>query len=59
MPSLQADIKDISGRGEQTRQENPSLDTPENLVRTVKKTPIDTLLQDFDEVKHHFEEIKP
>jgi hypothetical protein len=59
MPSLQADIEDISGRGEQTRQENPSLDTPENLVRTVKKTPIDTLLQDFDEVKHHFEEIKP
>jgi hypothetical protein len=32
---LQADIEDISGKGEQTHQENPSLDTPENLVRTV------------------------
>jgi hypothetical protein len=32
---LQADIEDISNRGEQTHQENPSLDTPENHVRTV------------------------
>jgi hypothetical protein len=35
MPSLQADIENISSRGEQTQQENPSLDTIENLVRTV------------------------
>jgi hypothetical protein len=35
MPSLQADVEDVSSRGEQTHQENPSLDTPENLVRTV------------------------
>jgi hypothetical protein len=32
---LQADIEDVFSRGEQTRQENLSLDTPENLVRTV------------------------
>jgi hypothetical protein len=46
LPSLQADIEDISNRGEQTHQENLSLDTPENLVRTV-----DTLvnLQDLHE----------
>jgi hypothetical protein len=43
---LQADIGDVSNRGEQTHQENPSLDTPENLVRMV-----DTLvnLQDLHE----------
>jgi hypothetical protein len=29
------DIENASSRGEQTPQENPSLDTPENLVRTV------------------------
>jgi hypothetical protein len=46
MPSLQADIENVSSRGEQTHQENPSLDTPENLVRMV-----DTLvnLQDLHE----------
>jgi hypothetical protein len=32
---LQADIENVSSRGEQTQQENPSLDTPENLVRMV------------------------
>jgi hypothetical protein len=32
---LQADIEDVFSRGEQTHQENLSLDTPENLVRTV------------------------
>jgi hypothetical protein len=44
--SLQVDIENASSRGEQTHQENPSLDTPENLVRTV-----DTLvnLQDLYE----------
>jgi hypothetical protein len=43
---LQADIEDIFSKGEQTHQENPTLDTPENLVRTV-----DTLvnLQDLHE----------
>jgi hypothetical protein len=43
---LQANIEDVSSRGEQTHQENPSLDTPENLVRMV-----DTLvnLQDLHE----------
>jgi hypothetical protein len=43
---LQADIEDVSSRGEQTHQENLSLDTLENLVRTV-----DTLvnLQDLHE----------
>jgi hypothetical protein len=35
MPSLQGDVEDVSSRGEQTHQENPSLDTPENLVRMV------------------------
>jgi hypothetical protein len=33
--SLQVDIENASSRGEQTHQENPSLDTPVNLVRTV------------------------
>jgi chromosome segregation ATPase len=28
-------------------------------MKDLLSTPIDTLLQDFDEVKHHFEEIKP
>jgi hypothetical protein len=32
--SLQVDIENASSRGEQTHQENPSLDTPENLVRS-------------------------
>jgi hypothetical protein len=32
---LQADIENVSQRGEQTQQENSSLDTPENLVRMV------------------------
>jgi hypothetical protein len=32
---LQADIEDVFSRGEQTHQENLSLDTPENLVRRV------------------------
>jgi hypothetical protein len=43
---LEADVEDVSSRGEQTHQETPSLDTPENLVRTV-----DTLvnLQDLHE----------
>jgi hypothetical protein len=43
---LQADIQDVSSRGEKTHQENLSLDTPENLVRMV-----DTLvnLQDLHE----------
>jgi hypothetical protein len=47
MPSVQADIEDVSSRGEQTHKENPSLDTLENLVRTV-----DTLvnLQDLHEL---------
>jgi hypothetical protein len=46
LPSLQADVEDVSSRGEQTHQENPSLDTPENLVRMV-----DTLvnIQDLHE----------
>jgi hypothetical protein len=35
LPSLQADIENISSRGEQTQQENPSLDTPGNLGRMV------------------------
>jgi hypothetical protein len=35
LPSLQADIDDVSSTGEQTHQENPSLDTLENLVRMV------------------------
>jgi hypothetical protein len=35
LPSLQADIENVSSRGEQTQQENPSLDTHENLVRMV------------------------
>jgi hypothetical protein len=35
LPSLQADIEDVSSRGEQTHQENLSLDTPENIARTV------------------------
>jgi hypothetical protein len=35
MPSLQADIENVSSRGEQTHQKNPSLDTLENLVRTI------------------------
>jgi hypothetical protein len=39
---LQADIEDVSSRGEQTHQENLSLDTPENLVKTV-------VLQDLHE----------
>jgi hypothetical protein len=44
---LQVDIENASNRGEQTHQENPSIDTPENLVRTV-----DTLvnLQDMYEL---------
>jgi hypothetical protein len=44
---LQADIEDVSSRGEQTHQENLSPDTPENHVRMV-----DTLvnLQDLDEL---------
>jgi hypothetical protein len=44
---LQADVEDISSRGEQTHQENLSPDTPENLVRTA-----DTLvnLQDLHEL---------
>jgi hypothetical protein len=39
-------MENVSSRGEQTQQENPSLDTPENLMRTV-----DTLvnLQDLHE----------
>jgi hypothetical protein len=39
-------MENVSSRGEQTQQENPSLDTPENLMRT-----IDTLvnLQDLHE----------
>jgi hypothetical protein len=43
---LQVVIENVSSRGEQTQQENPSLDTPENLVRAV-----DTLvnLQDLHE----------
>jgi hypothetical protein len=43
---MQADIEIASSRGEQTHEENPSLDTPKNLVRTV-----DTLvnLQDLHE----------
>jgi hypothetical protein len=46
MLSLQVDIENASSRGEQTHHENLSLDTPENLVRTV-----DTLvnLQDLYE----------
>jgi hypothetical protein len=40
---LQADIENVSSRGEQTQQENPSLDTPENLVRMV-----DTLVNQKD-----------
>jgi hypothetical protein len=32
---LQADIENVSSRGEQTQQENLSLDTPVNLVRVV------------------------
>jgi hypothetical protein len=41
---MQADIENVSSRGEQTHQENTSLDNPENLVRM-----IDTLvnLQDL------------
>jgi hypothetical protein len=41
---LLADIENVSSRGEQTHQENTSLDNPENLVRM-----IDTLvnLQDL------------
>jgi hypothetical protein len=35
MLSLQVDIENASSRGEQTHQENPSLDTPENVVRMV------------------------
>jgi hypothetical protein len=35
LPSLQADIENVSSRGEQTQQENLSLDTPVNLVRVV------------------------
>jgi hypothetical protein len=44
---LQADVEVVSSRGEQTHQENLSLDTPKNLVRT-----IDTLLnlQDLHEL---------
>jgi hypothetical protein len=47
MPSLQADIENVSSRGEETQQKNPSLDTLENLVRRV-----DTLvnLQDLNEL---------
>jgi hypothetical protein len=47
MPSLQADIENVSSRGEETQQKNLSLDTPENLVRRV-----DTLvnLQDLNEL---------
>jgi hypothetical protein len=43
---LQVDIENTSNRGEQTQQENPSLDNFENLVRMV-----DTLvnLQDLYE----------
>jgi hypothetical protein len=39
-------MENVSSRGEQTQQENSSLDTPENLMRTV-----DTLvnLQDLHE----------
>jgi hypothetical protein len=46
MPSLQADIENVSSRRVQTQQENPSLDTLDNLVRMV-----DTLvnLQDLHE----------
>jgi hypothetical protein len=46
MFSLQVDVENASSSGEQTHQENPSLDTPENLVRMV-----DTLvnLQDLYE----------
>jgi hypothetical protein len=40
---LQFDIENASSRGEQTHQENLSLDTPENLVRTV-----DTLVNPQD-----------
>jgi hypothetical protein len=35
LPSLQANIEDVSNRGEKTHHENPSLDTPKNLVRMV------------------------
>jgi hypothetical protein len=35
LPSLQADIDDVSSTGEQTHQENLSLDTLKNLVRMV------------------------
>jgi hypothetical protein len=44
---LLADIENVSSRGEQTHQENTSLDNPENLVRMV-----DTLvnLQDLHEL---------
>jgi hypothetical protein len=43
LPSLLADIEDVSSRGEQTHQENLNLDTPENLVRMV-----DTLVNHQD-----------
>jgi hypothetical protein len=33
--SLQVIVENASSRGEQTHQEDPSLDTPENLVRMV------------------------
>jgi hypothetical protein len=44
---LQADIEDIFSRGEQTHQENLSLDTLENLVRMVN---ILVNLQDLHEL---------
>jgi hypothetical protein len=47
LPSLQADIEDIFSRGEQTHQENLSLDTLENLVRMVN---ILVNLQDLHEL---------
>jgi hypothetical protein len=34
-PCLQADIVDISSREEQARQENPTLEAPENPAMTV------------------------